>query len=220
MSTWTSMVEIVLVAGIIEILAAAALRFYIKSLPAVTMQKTAVPDAKRIVADYVSGMEETRFGFPTGFFEYSADIPGMGPRFVEKRTASVGWKASAGVIMIPVGIGVMIGGGIGRAFGETDGAGCFGTVIGGGLGLVIGILFLPLVLGATIIEVILKPIATSQIDAEVAPSPTDASDTLVTFKLRGVCALLSEADLTKAFGVPVLPNRLSTCAGQAASEAA
>jgi hypothetical protein len=200
------MVTLIGIVGLIQILGALVLRFYVKTLPPVRLSRVAPRDAELIVSDYLEGFEETRLGFPTGFFtEGQAPVEG-GIAFDERRSSSIGWKATAGVVMVPIAFGTMVGGFVGAIFSsrEDDYSG-FGKLIGGISGLVFGLYLLPLVLGATLLETALKFLATSRIEARATVADDDSLDSVVTFSLRGPCALLSESVIMAGFTPPELP---------------
>jgi hypothetical protein len=206
MTAWDGMISFILLVGLIQVIGAVALRFYVKTLPPVRLNRVAPRDAESIVTDYLDGFEETRLGFPTGFFTAGEFPPEGGVAFDERRSSSIGWKAIAGVILVPMTVGASVGGFIGSIFGSRDeNYGPFGALVGGATGLAFGLYLAPLVLGATVLELVVKYLGTSRIEAHAQPASDDPLDSVVTFRLRGACALLSENVIMAGFRPPVLP---------------
>lgn len=210
---WSQMWTLLLIVGSIQIVVAIGLRCFTKSSPEVRLRRVAPPDAIEIVTDYLDGFEETRLGFPTGFFSCREPASDGTVRFEELRSASIGWKATATVVMVPLTVGVMVGGFVGSIF-DGDGEDVrwgriLGVVAGGAAGLFVAIYLLPLVLGATILEISLKYLATSRIEATARPADDDPLDSLVTFKFRGASAMLSERAVLAGFAAPVLSPALA-----------
>lgn len=213
---WNFLWILLFIAGGIELLGAIGLRFYVRTSPEVRFRRVAPEDAEVIVTDFVDGYAETRLGFPTGFFSSKGRTPDGSIVFDELRSSSMGWRATGTVIMVPLSIGMSIGLFIGGLFDsptETQSEGCLGRIvgvlIGGAVGLVIALFLFPLVLGATVLEVSLKYLATSRIEATTRVAGDEPLDTLVTFKFRGACALLSERSILAGFSAPVLSPRLA-----------
>jgi hypothetical protein len=219
---WSQMWTLLVVVGSIQLVVAIALRFYIKPSQEVRLRRVAPDDALMIVTDYLDGFEETRLGFPTGFFRYQTASPDGSVSFEELRSASIGWKATATVILVPITVGVAVGVFVGGLLdGGKDGEGALGRVVGvllgGAFGVFIALYMFPLVLGATILEVVLKFLAVSRIEATARVAEDDPLDTLVAFKFRGASALLSERNVLAGFAAPVLAPALAALASPTAS---
>lgn len=220
MNIWNFLVNLLLIVGIIQLVAAVGLRFYVKSTPDILMRRVSPEDAKSIVADYLDGFEETRLGFPTGFFTLKERTADGAMNFVEMRSSSMGWRASMTVIKVPLSVGAAIGGAIGGflgSFSDDEGGGGFlGVIIGGFIGLTLAFFLFPMVIGATLLEVVLKQLTQSQIQVMTRVADDDQLDSVVGLKLRGPSALLSEKLILSAFEKPSLPPSLNIFAGSSA----
>jgi hypothetical protein len=155
-----------------------------------------------IVDDYLSGFEETEFGFPTGFFQRSqSDDPNtyvyreqtLSTRGVELAVSvcvnSVRAGLAAIVSRLQSGIWILT-------------ALVMGFIVSGFLTF---FFFFPLWI-AVGGEAILKKFLASKITARVVEAPDQKNDSLVTIELRGMSAIRAEKHIVRAFESPRRPE--------------
>jgi len=155
-----------------------------------------------IVDDYLSGFEETEFGFPTGFFQRSQSDDPNTYVYREQTLSTRGVALAVGVCVNSVraglapilsrltsGIGILI------ALGT-------GFIISG---LLTFFFFFPLWI-AVGGEAILKKFLASTITARVVEAPDQKNDSLVAIELRGMSAMRAEKHILRAFEYPRRPE--------------
>lgn len=198
---------------IIMLLVASCFTVYERSLPKIRLSRVSSEDARRILTDYLDGMEESTFGFPSGMF-YARQDTGSDIVLDEVTHGSAGFdlmKRWSGALAAMTAF----------AWARTDKDDDGGLrVLAPAVTFTLAIVTLPYMLIATVSELLLQRLLRSRITARVAPDPDDARNTLVEFTLKGPCAILAGKRLNASLGVPELPERFRPPAEVAAAAAA
>lgn len=158
--------------------------------------------AGAIVDDYLSGFEETEFGFPTGFFQRSQSDGPNSFVYQEQTLSTRGLELAVGVCVNSVRAGLAPI--LSRL---TSGIGIFTALATGFVisGLLTFLFFFPLWI-AVGGEAILKKFLASKITARVVEAPDQKNDSLVTIELRGMSAMKAEKHILRAFESPRRPG--------------
>lgn len=184
---------------------AAIARFWVLRSEEFTMRGIDVERASELVAAYVAGVHDHRFGFPTGVFAIDEQRSSSG-RIVARE---INFQGSAGLAPIKFGltlplIGAAAGGAIGAV--DEDAGGCLAGFVGAAVGFSLGlaaaaILVIPFAFLA-IVEVILRALMRGEIAASIEKvgGPEDAVQ--VRFELRGLSAFGVEPQLRRGMASP------------------
>ncbi len=163
-----------------------------------------VERATSLIAYYVGGVHDHRFGFPTGVFE--VDEAQTSPGRVVAR--EMNFKGSAGIAPIKFGLSLpLLGMAAGAAMGDTDdGAGCMVGGLGAMMGFMLGaaaaaVLIVPFAFLA-VVEVLLRMLMQGRIEASVAKAAGSEDSVEVRFELRGLSAFGVEHQLRRGMAPP------------------
>lgn len=159
-----------------------------------------------IVDDYLTGFEETEFGFPTGFFQRSESDDPNTYVYQEQTLATRGVQLAVRVCVDSVRLALAAI--LTRI--RDDEESTFWRLLAIVTALVISIsltlvFFFPLWI-AVGGEAILKKFLASKITARVVEAPDQKNDSLVTIELRGMSALRAEKHIWRAFESPRRPE--------------
>jgi hypothetical protein len=185
-------------------------RLWVLRIEPVTLRGIDVERATDLVAVYVQGVHDHRFAFPTGVFliESNETRPGKVVAREANFKGSVGFGLIGYAVLLP-----RMGAAIGSSFG------LFGLIAGGMAGLMLSVIFIGPIIFVAAVEVVLRTLMRSRIEASIAPAPGQADAVTVEFELRGMSAFGVEDALRRGMS-PGLPARYRAAAGVAASEAA
>jgi hypothetical protein len=164
-----------------------------------------VPRATDLVAVYVEGVHDHRFGFPTGVFTIDAGRTSPGHVFARE----INFSGSAGMAPIRFGLKLpLLGLAAGLAMGEgaDDAGGCAVGMLGGMIGLTLGamaavVLIVPFAFLA-IVEVILRTLMRGEIEATIDKVAAEGDTVRVRFELRGLSAFGIEHQLRRGMTPP------------------
>ncbi len=166
-----------------------------------------VDRATSLVAVYVEGVHDHRFGFPTGVFAVDTDLTSPG-RVVARE---INFKGSAGMGPVMFGLKLPILGMMaGAAMGDDSEGGCLVSFVGSWMGLCLGlcaaiVLVVPFAFLA-IVEVILRWLMRGEIAATISKVPDEDDCVRVRFELRGLSAFGVEHQLRRGMSPPRPPG--------------
>jgi hypothetical protein len=165
-----------------------------------------VARATDLVAGYLRGVHDHRFGFPTGVFEIDQGLTAPG-RVVARE---INLKGSAGMAPIVFGLKLpLIGAAAGFAMGadaDDASAGCMVSMIGGMTGAMLGgaaavVLVVPFAF-LTMVEMILRVLMRGEIAATIDKVPEEEDSVRVRFEMRGLSAFGVEHQLRRGMEPP------------------
>jgi hypothetical protein len=164
-----------------------------------------VARATELVAVYVEGVHDHRFGFPTGVFAIDRERTSPGHLVARE----INFKGSAGMGPIMFGLRLPILGAVagGAVLAEADDAGgCFAGVLAMTIGFTLGlaaavVLIVPFAFLA-IVEVILRTLMQGEISAVVDEVPGEGDAVRVRFEMRGLSAFGVEHQLRRGMSPP------------------
>lgn len=165
-----------------------------------------VPRATDLVAYYLQGVHDHRFGFPTGVFAIEANR--TSPGHVVAREINI--KGSAGIAPIKLGLTLpFLGAAAGAAMGadaDDAGAGCMVSMIGMMMGFTLGaaaavVLVVPFAF-ITVVEMILRILMRGEITASIDKIPDEEDSVRVRFEMRGLSAFGIEHQLRRGMEPP------------------
>lgn len=180
-------------------------RYWVLRTETFEMRGIDVDRATDLVAVYIEGVHDHRFGFPTGVFAVDADRTSPGTVIARE----INFKGSAGMGPIKFGLRLpFLGAMAGMAMmGEADdpggcAVGLMAAMIGATIGLfAAAVLIVPFAFLA-IVEVLLRMLMQGAITARIDKIP-DAEDMVrVKFELRGLSAFGIEHQLRKGMAPP------------------
>jgi hypothetical protein len=182
---WLTLILLMITAGLV-------LRIWRQTLALVELRRVALAPASALVGEFLSSCYEGAFGFPSGLFFTEQVAPDriVAREFSFRQTHFV----------------TIVGGLYRTVFGVGAAFGCFGALVG----FVLVVMLTPFLLYAAGIEVLLRYLLRSQIEAELEAAPAGTS---VVFTLRGPSALLVGRRITQAFAPAALPPRVAGLAG-------
>jgi hypothetical protein len=166
-----------------------------------------VERATNLIAYYIGGVHDHRFGFPTGVFEIDDTQTGQGRVVALERN----FKGSAGMGPIKFGLTLpMLGLAAGAAMGDSSDGGCIVGALGASMGFMLGaaaaaVLIIPFAFLA-VVEVILRNLMQGRIEATVAKAPGAENAVEVRFELRGLSAFGVEHQLRRGMAPPAPPG--------------
>lgn len=166
-----------------------------------------VDRATDLVAGYVEGVHDHRFGFPTGVFAVDTGLTAPG-RVVARE---INFKGSAGLGPVMFGLKLpMLGMLAGAALGDDSEGGCLVSFMGSWMGLALGlcaaiVLVVPFAFLA-IVEVILRWLMRGEISAAITKVPEEDDCVRVRFELRGLSAFGVEHQLRRGMSPPRPPG--------------
>jgi hypothetical protein len=166
-----------------------------------------VERATNLIAYYIGGVHDHRFGFPTGVFEIDEAQTGQGRVVALEQN----FKGSAGMGPIKFGLTLpMLGLAAGAAMGDSSEGGCIVGALGASMGFMLGaaaaaVLIVPFAFLA-VVEVILRHLMQGRIEATVAKAPGAENAVEVRFELRGLSAFGVEHQLRRGMAPPAPPG--------------
>jgi hypothetical protein len=211
---------VIVILQMVAIVVAVVSRYWVLTTAAFELRGIDVARATDLVAFYVQGVHDHRFGFPTGIF--LIDPARTSPGCVVAREVDV--KGSAGFGPIKTGLMLPIAGLMGGLAMGDDGDGCGIALVAGITGFALGcaaavVVIVPCAF-VTIVELLLRVLMRAEIRALVEPVAGDAQSVQVHFELRGPSAFGIERQLRRGMRAPrpptdPLPLPGETGAGQA-----
>jgi hypothetical protein len=166
-----------------------------------TLRGTDVAAATDLVAVYVESVHDHRFAFPTGVFRVDVDRTTSG--VVRAREANFQGSAGFGLVKFCLAIPALF-------VAMAEDAGCLGLLFAICAGVfVAGFLIVP-ILAVALLEIVLRALLRSRVDAWVTASPTVSDAVEVRFELRGLSAFGIEPALRAGLAAPNLPARYAT----------
>jgi hypothetical protein len=184
---WLTIIVLMFAVGV-------ALRIWRRRLAPIHLQRTSVPAAQGLVAEFIESCYDGQFGFPTGLFRIEESNPGRlvareylpkGSHFLEILTRF--YRAVLGFFSFFGGFGALFG-------------------------LALAVMLTPFLLYAALTEVALRHLLRSEIVAELFDDRGTAG---IQITLRGPAALLVGRRIEHAFNPPALPERVAVAAGLA-----
>ena len=180
-------------------------RYWVLRSETFEMRGIDVARATELVALYVQGVHDHRFGFPTGVFALDADR--TSPGHVVAR--EINFKGSAGMGPIMFGLRLPMLGAIagGAVLAEADDAGgCFAGVLTMTIGFTLGlaaavVLIVPFAFLA-LVEVILRTLMQGEVSATIDKVPGEDDAVRVRFEMRGLSAFGVEHQLRRGMSPP------------------
>lgn len=208
---------VVLTLQAIAFVIAVVARYWVLRTETFEMRGIDVARATDLVALYVQGVHDHRFGFPTGVFAVDRDLTGPG-RVVARE---INFKGSAGMGPIKFGLklpflGAMAGAAV---LAEADDAG--GCLVGWmamsfgfGLGLAAAIVLIVPFAFLALVEVVLRWLMRGEISATI-DKVADGEDTVrVRFEMRGLSAFGVEHQLRRGMAPPRPAGAAPPAAGE------
>jgi hypothetical protein len=195
----------IVVLQIVAFIAAIVARYWVLRSETFELQGIDVDRATELVAYYLQGVHDHRFGFPTGVFAVDSDRTSPG-RVVARE---INIKGSAGIAPIMFGLRLpFLGLATGLAMGaDTDdaGAGCLVSTLGGMIGFTLGaaaavVLVVPFAF-ITVVEMLLRVLMRGEISATIEKIP-DEDAVRARFEMRGLSAFGIEHQLRRGMQPP------------------
>jgi hypothetical protein len=213
----------ILVLQIVAFVVAIVARYWVLRSETFELHGINVERATDLVAYYVQGVHDHRFGFPTGVFAVDPDR--TAPGHVLAREINI--KGSAGIAPIRFGITLpFLGAAAGAAMGadaDDAGAGCMVSMLGGMMGFALGlaaaaVLVIPFAF-LTVVEMLLRVMMRGEISATIEKVPDEEDSVRVRFEMRGLSAFGIEHQLRRGMQPPrpataPIPPPDPTAAGQ------
>ncbi|HEX7245793.1 MAG TPA: hypothetical protein VF245_09535 [Solirubrobacterales bacterium] len=205
MNLFLAILIVVLTLQAIAFVIAIVARNWVLRTETFEMRGIDVSRATELVAVYVEGVHDHRFGFPTGVFAIDAERTSPG-RVVARE---VNFKGSAGMGPIMFGIKLPMLGAIAGAavLSEADDAGgCLAGWLAVSIGFTLGlaaavVLIVPFAFLA-IVEVVLRTLMRGEIAATVDKVPEEDDMVRVRFEMRGLSAFGVEHQLRRGMAPP------------------
>lgn len=198
-------VIVVLTLQAIAFVIAIVARYWVLRTETFEMRGIDVPRATELVAVYVEGVHDHRFGFPTGVFAVDTDKTSPG-RVVARE---INFKGSAGLGPVKFGLKLPILGALagGAVMAEADdAAGClFGWMaisIGFGLGLAAAMVLVIPFAFLSLVEVVLRWLMRGEVSATIDKVAAEEDAVRVKFELRGLSAFGVEHQLRRGMAPP------------------
>ncbi|HEV2857688.1 MAG TPA: hypothetical protein VGW80_04720 [Solirubrobacterales bacterium] len=180
-------------------------RYWVLRTETFEMRGIDVERATELVAVYVEGVHDHRFGFPTGVFAVDADRTASG-RVIARE---INFKGSAGMGPVKFGLklpilGALAGGAL--LADADDAAGCLvawmAMSIGFGLGLAAAIVLTVPFAFLALVEVVLRWLMRGEILATIDKVPEEEDSVRVRFEMRGLSAFGIEHQLRRGMAPP------------------
>ena len=205
MNPFLGVVIVILALQATAFVIAVVARYWVLRSETFEMRGIDVVRATELVAVYVAGVHDHRFGFPTGVFAIDADR--TSPGYVVAR--EINFKGSAGMGPIMFGLRLPLLGAVagGAVLSEADDAGgCFVGMMTMSIGFMLGlaaamVLIVPFAFLA-LVEVILRTLMQGEISATVDDVPGDEDAVRVCFEMRGLSAFGVEHQLRRGMSPP------------------
>jgi hypothetical protein len=197
---------VIVILQIVALVVAVVARFWVLRTATFELHGIDVARATDLVAFYVQGVHDHRFGFPTGIF--IVDPAQTAPGHVVAREVDV--KGSAGYGPIKAGLMLPIAGLMGGLAMGDDGDGCGIALVAGTVGFALGcaaavVVIVPCAF-VTIVELLLRVLMRAEVRALIEPVPGDAQSVQVYFELRGPSAFGVEGQLRRGMQAPRPPD--------------
>jgi hypothetical protein len=209
MNPFLGVVVVVLTLQAIAFVIAIVARYWVLRTETFEMRGIDVARATELVAIYVEGVHDHRFGFPTGVFAVEPVLTSPG-RVVARE---INFKGSAGMRPIKFGLklpilGAMAGGAVLAE--ADDAAGCFAgwlaMSIGFGLGLAAAVILIVPIAFIAMVEVVLRWLMRGEIAAMIDKVPDEEDTVRVRFEMRGLSAFGIEHQLRRGMAPPRPPG--------------
>jgi hypothetical protein len=193
---------VIVILQMVALVVAVVARFWMLKTATFELHGIDVARATDLVAFYVQGVHDHRFGFPTGIFV--VDTAKTTPGQVVAREVDV--NGSAGYGPIKAGLMLPIAGLMGGLAMGDDGDGCGIALVAGMMGFALGcaaavVVIVPCAF-VTIVELLLRVLMRAEIRAVIEPLPDDAQSVQVHFELRGPSAFGIEGQLRRGMQAP------------------
>ncbi|HET7589160.1 MAG TPA: hypothetical protein VFK14_03090 [Solirubrobacterales bacterium] len=205
MNPFLGVVIVVLTLQAIAFVIAIVARYWVLRTETFEMRGIDVARATELVAVYVEGVHDHRFGFPTGVFAVDTDRTAPG-RVVARE---INFKGSAGMTPIKYGLKLpMLGAMAGAAVmaEADDAAGCFAgwmaMSIGFGLGLAAALVLIVPFAFLALVEVALRWLMRGEVAATIERVAGEEDTVRVKFELRGLSAFGVEHQLRRGMAPP------------------
>jgi hypothetical protein len=181
-----------------------------KILAPIRLADTRPTQAMNLVDDYLRHFEETKFGFPTGFF-VPVDATEKHVRVYKEQTLPTAGIRLAVLVCVDYVLFAVsyVLEGIVRWESRDDGMKNLLQFITVTLGICASagitiVFFFPIWIGV-LGESVMKKFLASSITAKVYEAPDRRNDSLAKIELRGMSAMMAEKAIIKAFEVPMRP---------------
>jgi hypothetical protein len=193
---------VIVVLQLVALVAAVVARYWVLRSATFELHGIDVSRATDLVAYYLQGIHDHRFGFPTGVFEIDGAQTAPG-RVVARE---INLKGSAGFGPIVFGLKLpFLGLAGGLAMAEADG-GCLVAAIGASMGFAIGCFLAAVIIVpcafVTVVELVLRTLMRAEIRAAIDPVPDQRDSVRVQFELRGLSAFGIEGQLRRGMRPP------------------
>ncbi len=193
---------VIVVLQLVALVAALVARYWVLKSASFELHGIDVPRATALVASYLQGIHDHRFGFPTGVFEI--DGTQTAPGRVVAREMNLKGSAGFGPIVFGLKLPILgLAGGLAMA--EADG-GCLVAALGASMGFAIGCFLAAVIIVpcafVTVVELILRTLMRAEIRAAIDPVPDQADSVRVQFELRGLSAFGIEGQLRRGIRPP------------------
>ena len=205
MNPFLGAVIVVLTLQAIAFVIAVVARYWVLRTETFEMRGIDVARATELVALYVQGVHDHRFGFPTGVFAVDTDLTSPG-RVVARE---INFKGSAGMGPIKFGLklpflGAVAGGAILAE--ADDAAGCLvgwmAMTIGFSLGLAAAVVLIVPFAFLALVEVVLRWLMRGEISATIDKVADEGDTVRVRFEMRGLSAFGVEHQLRRGMAPP------------------
>lgn len=205
MNPFLGAVIVVLTLQAIAFVIAIVARYWVLRTETFEMRGIDVARATDLVAVYVEGVHDHRFGFPTGVFAIDADRTSPG-RVVARE---INFKGSAGMAPVKFGLKLPILGALagGALMAEADdAAGCLvgwmAISIGFGLGLAAAMVLVIPFAFLSLVEVALRWLMRGEVSATIDKVADEKDAVRVRFEMRGLSAFGVEHQLRQGMAPP------------------
>jgi hypothetical protein len=209
MNPFFGVVIVILTLQAIALVIAVVARYWVLRTETFEMRGIDVARATELVAVYVEGVHDHRFGFPTGVFTIDTDK--TSPGHVVAR--EINFKGSAGLAPIKFGLKLPILGALagGALMAEADdAAGCLvgwaAISLGFGLGLAAAMVLVIPFAFLSLVEVVLRWLMRGEVSATIDKVAEEEDVVRVRFQLRGLSAFGVEHQLRRGMAPPRPPG--------------
>lgn len=209
---------VIVILQMVALVVAVVSRYWVLRTATFDLHGIDVARATDLVAFYVQGVHDHRFGFPTGIFV--VDPEKTSPGRVVAREVDV--KGSAGFGPIKAGLMLPIAGLMGGLAMGDDADGCGIALLAGLTGFALGcaaavVVIVPCAF-VTVVEFLLRVLMRAEIRALIEPVAGDAQSVQVHFELRGPSAFGVEGQLRRGMRAPYPPTAPLPLAGTSGPE--
>lgn len=197
---------VIVILQMVALVVAVVSRYWVLRTATFELHGIDVARATDLVAFYVQGVHDHRFGFPTGIF--IVDPAKTSPGRVVAREVDV--KGSAGFGPIKAGLMLPIAGLMGGLAMGDDGDSCGVALLAGMTGFALGcaaavVVIVPCAF-VTVVELLLRVLMRAEIRGLIEPVADDPQSVQVHFELRGPSAFGIEGQLRRGMRAPHPPT--------------